>query len=318
MANPNVPAAAKPAAATPLQRFNNYLLNPRVQQYLDSVLYDNKAAFVNNLVAIVSSDAKLQACEPSSILNAAYKATALKLPFDPNLGMAYVIPYKDNRSGKSVATFQMGYKGYIQLALRTGMVKTVNVTDVRQGEIARRDRLTGEIEFSFIENDAERLKAPVIGYACYYEMVPVGDAEKGYTKILYMSREECEDHALKYSQTYKSSNPGVKKSSKWATDFDAMAKKTVVKQLLSKWGSIEIEKAKPTKESAMLMDAIRSDQAAINDDGSPDYVDGVDDQSRMAEEVEQQKAAMRQAKAGDDLPEDYDPDLQVEPKDGLF
>lgn len=309
-------------AATPLQRFNRYLLNPGVQNYLDSVLSDRKASFVNNLVAIVSNNRQLQECEPSSIMNAAYKATALNLPIDPNLGMAYIIPYNNGKTGTTVAQFQMGYKGYIQLALRTGRVKTINVTDVREGEIRKRNRLSGEIEFDFIDDDAKRLATPIVGFAAYYEMAQTPDGAGGFSKMLYMSNEELRDHASKYSQTYKSKNEYIKKSSKWTTDFDAMAKKTVVKLLLAGWAEMEIERGKMSAETSALKDAITFDQAAINDDGTPDYVDGVDEQVNIAEAVEDKKETMRKGRqtAKAQQPEEAKAAQESEdmPEDGLF
>lgn len=243
----------------PLKRFNSFITNPRSQEYLSSVLGEKKASFVNNLTALVSNNAMLQECEPATVMYAALKATALDLPLDPNLGFAYVLPYRNNKAGKVDAQFQLGYKSFIQLALRTGQFKTINVMDVREGEIVEEDFITGEYKFRRAQ---DREAKPVIGYCAYMKLM------NGFEKYLYMTTEEVKAHALRFSQTFR------KGYGLWADKemFDKMAEKTVVKMLLSKWAPLSVE----------MQTAIRSDQAVIRGEDSYDYVDSQEDTADTA------------------------------------
>ena len=251
-------------ANTGLQTFNRAITNPSTQKYLQEVLGERKGSFVNNLTALVANNTNLQECEPYTVMFAAMKATALNLPLDNSLGMAYVLPYKDNKRGVTVAQFQLGYKAYKQLALRTGLFKIINATDVREGEISSRNRLTGEINFNFNENEKERLELPIVGFVSYFCL------NNGFESTFYMSREEVEKHALRYSQTYKSPNKYVKENSKWTTDFDAMALKTVTKLNLSKNAPLSVE----------LSDAIKADQSVmIKSENDYEYIDNEKAQS---------------------------------------
>lgn len=240
-----------------LKTFNQTITSPAAQKYLDDLLHEKKGQFVNNLTALVANKAELQECEPFTLMFAALKATALSLPIEPSLGMAHVIPYKNKKKGTVEAQFQIGYKGFQQLALRTGQYKHINTTEVRAGEIGKRNRLTGQIEWHWIEDEAERLKAPIIGYVNYFILL------NGFESTFYMSKEEMEAHALRYSQTYKSTTAYIKEQSKWTTDFDAMAMKTVIKLNLSKNGVLSVE----------LADAIQADQSVMREENKYEYVD---------------------------------------------
>lgn len=261
---------------TGLQKFNRAITNTKTQEYLDSVLGERKSSFVNNLTALVANNANLQACEPYTLMFAAMKATALNLPLDNSLGFAYVIPYKDNKKGIVVAQFQIGYKGFVQLALRTNQFAVIpHATDVREGELVRRNRLTGEFEFKFIDNDEERMKLPIIGYVSHFKLV------NGASSTFYMSKDEMESHALRYSQTYRSKTDYIKRSSKWTTDFDAMAMKTVTKLNLSKYAPLSVE----------LADAIDADQAVMfKSEKEYAYVDN-DDKDAEEEMAKAQEVA---------------------------
>lgn len=242
-----------------LKVFNQTITNPKTQAYLDSVLGEEKAAFVNNVVAVVANDAKLQVCDPMTLLFAAIKATSLKLPLDQNLGFAYIIPYKNNKENKTEAQFQIGYKGITQLAVRSKQFEKINVTDVREGELVRRDRRTGDIQFAWIDDDTERNKRKVIGYLGYFRL------KNGYEKESYWTVEELQAHGLRYSQTYSSRNEYVRKSSKWITDFDAMARKTVIKLMLNKGDA---------PMSIEMQEAVKYDQSVIIDEkGTAKYID---------------------------------------------
>jgi recombination protein RecT len=237
-----------------LKDFNAMIVKPKTQEYLLSVLNTKKDQFVSDLTALVANDTNLQACEPVTIMYAAINATALSLPLNKNLGFAYAIPYKNTKKGVSEAQFLMGYKGYIQLAIRSGQFKNINVTDIREGEIKANNLLTGEIEFEKKENRAE---LPIVGYAAYFAL------NNGFAKTLYMTKDEMERHAKRYSQTYSSRLDYVQKASKWATDFDAMGKKTVLKLLLAKYAPLSVE----------MQQAVMYDQSVMYNPNTPEYRD---------------------------------------------
>ena len=271
-------------AIAPLRQFNMFLENPRTQDYLTTVLAEKKASFVNNLTALVSNNAALQVCKPETLMFASLKATALDLPLDPNLGFAYVLPYNDKKNGVTVAQFQMGYKGFVQLALRSGQFKTLNTTDVREGELIDEDFVTGELTFKKADN---REALPIIGYVAYFKLL------NGFEKYLYMTSAEMKAHALRFSQTFK------KGYGLWADKdmFDSMAKKTVLKLLVSKYAPLSVE----------MRDAIKADQSVMQKPDGYDYVDTdeqpqPDEQSEAAkekaEEVKSKVEAMKARRAG--------------------
>lgn len=255
-----------------LQVFNRVITSAPTQKYLNDLLGERKGSFVNNVTALVANKAELQECDPYTIMFAALKATALNLPIEPSLGMAHVIPFKNKKKGVTEAQFQLGYKGFQQLALRTGQFRTIHTTEVREGEIGKRNRLTGEIAFHFIDDDKERLSKPIIGYVNYFRLL------NGYESTFYMSKEEVEAHAKRYSQTYKSSNEYTRSQSKWTTDFDDMSLKTVIKLNLSKNAPLSVE----------LADAIRADQSVMRESGKYEYLDNEPENvidAKKAEEV---------------------------------
>lgn len=210
--------------ATTMGNFLNY---PATQKFLESNLRENKKEFVSNLLALYDSDKNLAECNPQDLMMCAFNATSLNLPLNKNLGYAYVIAYK------GVPSFQIGYKGLIQLALRTGQYKYLNTADVREGEIAR-NKFTGEIKFI-----CENPEAKIVGYVAYLELV------NGFTASCYMTDEEVEYHARIYSSSYKYDLANKKKTSKWSDPSERikMAKKTVLKKLLSTYGVLSTEMA---------------------------------------------------------------------------
>ena len=258
---------------TGLQLFNQTITNPQTQKYLQDVLGERKGSFVNNLTALVANNSQLQECNPLTVMFAALKATALNLPLENSLGFAYCIPYRDNKNGTTVAQFQLGYKGFKQLALRSGQFAVIpNATDVKQGELVSRNRLTGECIFEFIDDDVEREKLPTIGYASYFRLL--NGAESTY----YMSKEEMVAHAKRYSQTYRSQKEYIRNSSKWTTDFDDMAKKTVIKLNLSKNAPLSVE----------MQDAIKADQSVMYEENKYEYIDNDNDMEKQM--IDAQKA----------------------------
>lgn len=267
------------AQTSTLKLFNETLSNPRTQTYLESVLATKKNSFVNNISSLVANNATLQACQPLSVIYAGIKATALDLPLDPNLGFAYVIPYNNRKAGITEAQFQIGYKGFIQLAIRSGQFRTINVTDVKEGEVKHFDLLTGETRFEALP---AREKLPTVGYAAFIRLT------NGFEKTLYMTKEEVDAHAYEYSQTYKADKDKGWTSSQWSKNFDAMARKTALKLLLSRFAPLSVE----------MQQAIASDQAVFNSpDGAPRYADN---DARIEDVVaEEVPAGSPQAKANE-------------------
>ena len=242
MATSNTAVATQQATqqATGLKAFNQTLTSDKMGTYLSQVLQERKNSFVNNLVALVGSNTMLQKCNPLTVIYAGIKATALGLPLDPNLGQAYVIPYGTD------AQFQVGYKGFIQLAIRSGQFKTLNTIEVKEGELEEFDLLSGELTFKAKPN---RHTLATIGYVAFFELL------NGFRKSLYMTLEEVQAHRAKFSKARKSP---------WDTDFDAMAKKTVLKLLLNRYAPMSIE----------MQSAVTADQAVFKKDAdSPEYVD---------------------------------------------
>lgn len=225
-----------------------YIKDENVGKRINELLKDRAPQFTTTLMAALNSNKALNNCEPQSVLTAALTAASMDLPINQNLGFAYLIPYK-NKDG-DVCQFQMGYKGFIQLAQRSGYYKTINATEVREGEIAKIDRLSGEIEFEWIEDEKEREKAKIIGYVAYLKLL------NGFEKSLYWSVEKCKAHATRFSKSFKYGG-GL-----WKDDFESMAIKTVLKQLISKYGPLNTQ----------LQEAIVKDQT-INGEyiDNPDY-----------------------------------------------
>lgn len=220
------------------------LRDDKIKARFEQLLGSKAPGFMSSIINITNSNTALQKCEPMSVVSAAAIAATLDLPIDPNLGFAYVVPYGNK------AQFQLGTRGYIQLAMRTGAYKTINVTEVCEGEIVRVDKFRGIYEFS------ERTSDKVVGYIAYFSLI------NGFEKFLYMSVDEVRAHAKRYSKTY--SNP----RGTWQTNFDAMAQKTVLKRLLSKYGILSIE----------MQLSLTADQATVRmdeqtDEFGFDYVD---------------------------------------------
>ena len=231
--------------------------------------------FITSIISAVSTNPALSECEHSTILSAAMLGESLKLSPSPQLGQYYMVPFKDKKRGCKVAQFQLGYKGDIQLAIRSGYYKKLNVLAIKQGELIRFDPLEEEIEVNLVENDTEREALPTIGYYAMFEY------QNGFKKAMYWSREKMMAHADKYSMAFSAKafeklQAGEipekdlwKYSSFWYKDFDGMAYKTMLRQLISKWGIMSID----------LQKAMDGDMGTINEDGSVDYVDNYPDEA---------------------------------------
>jgi recombinase, phage recT family len=214
------------------------LVNADVTKKKFQEMLGNKAAgFLTSLMNTTNGNAQLQQADPNSILKAGAIAATLDLPIDPNLGFAYIVPY--NNKGKNEAQFQMGYKGFVQLAIRTGQYKRINVTELYEGQFESYDPITDELKYN-LDN---RLSDEITHYVAYFQTI------NGFEKYNVMSKEEIENHAKKFSKTYSY------KGSSWQTNFNTMAKKTVLKLLLSKFGILSIE----------MQTAQKADQAVIRE-----------------------------------------------------
>lgn len=298
--------------AKPRLGMTAYLTQDAVRDQINEVVGGkNGQRFISAVVSAVNNNPALQECTNQSILSAALLGEALKLSPSPQLGQYYMVPFNDKEKGK-VAQFQLGYKGYIQLAIRSGQYKKLNVLAIKEGELIRFDPLNEEIEVNLIADEEEREAAPTIGYYAMFEYV------NGFRKAMYWSKSKMLAHADKYSAafskdggTIKTRNGEKKKvsfadyeagnypasdawmySSFWYRDFDGMAYKTMLRQLISKWGIMSID----------MVTAMDSDMAVINEDGSKNYVETEEavvidaevidtDESAPAEEPQQSTAA---------------------------
>lgn len=239
----------KQLAAAPDLR--GMLASPVVRQRFEGILGNKAAAFASSIISVWQSSDALRQCEPGSIIASAAMAASLDLPIIASLGQACLVPY----SGK--AQFQIMARGFVQLALRSGEYKTMNAVEVHEGEIISRNRLTGEIDF----NPDGKKSDTVVGFLFYFKL------KGGFEKYTYMTVDECRAHGKRYSKSYGQAG------SQWQKDFNQMALKTVVKQGLSKWGPL----------STQMQTAIQFDQAAVSEDGKPEYVDATAESSRTSD-----------------------------------
>ncbi len=213
--------------------FSMAIETPKYQEMINRSLRDplDQKRFIAAITSAVAINPNLQDCAPDTILSGALLGNSLGLSPSPQLGQFYLVPFNDKNRGCKVAQFQLGYKGYVQLALRSGYYKRLNVMAIKPGELKRYDPFLEEIDIELMSDELAREKAQSVGYVAMFEY------QNGFRKILYWSREKMEAHALRYSQGYKAK----KGYTFWEKDFDAMAFKTMLRQLISKWGIMSIE-----------------------------------------------------------------------------
>jgi len=245
-------APAAKASQTVNQLMNSILDGEGMRKRFNDLLGKRAPQFISSVVSMVNADKTMQMAfyeSPMTVIQAALKAATFDLPIDQNLGYAYIVPFKNYKkdTGKSVyeATFILGWKGMHQLALRTGAYKTINVVDVREGELESYNRLTEEVKINFIEDEEERESKPVIGYLGYYRLV------NGAEKTIYMSIKQIEAHEQKFRK-------GQNMGKGWREDFDAMARKTVYRKLIGKWGVMSID-YRTVGEGQQIADALAAD-----------------------------------------------------------
>ena len=241
-----------------------YLSQDAVKNRINEVVGSKDGQrLITAIVFATTANPQLQTCSNQSILSAALVGEGLKLSPSPQLGHYYMVPFNNKKQGITEAQFQLGYKGYIQLALRSGQYKKLNVIAIKEGELVKFDPLNEDIEVNMIQDERAREQAKTCGYYAMFEYL------NGFRKAMYWSREKMESHAEKYSMGYRAK----KGYTFWEKDFDGMAFKTMLRQLISKWGIMSID----------MQTAMDSDMAVIKEDGTRDYVDNDSTDGVMAQ-----------------------------------
>lgn len=241
---------------------------PSMQKLINNALHDPArcARFTASIVSAVSVNRALQNCDRNTVISGALLGESLNLSPSPQLGQYYLVPFNNKKKGIQDAQFVLGYKGYVQLALRSGQYKSINVEIVKQGEYKGRDPMTGDPRFQFLEDDDEWERLPVIGYMASFEYL------NGFRKVLYWSKEKMMNHADRYSaafsrKAYENLTAGNipqgdmwKYSSFWYKDFDSMAKKTMLRQLISKWGIMSTDMQSAYESDSRVIEETESGQ----------------------------------------------------------
>ena len=281
---------------------SQYLALPDVGSMIISSLSTEKEKqkFVANITSLASVRPELQKCDYPSVISGGLLATSLDLPMSPSLGFCSLVPFEDRKNNRTVATFILQYKGYIQLAIRSGYYSDIDVREVREGEYLGRDPMSGKPRFKFIEDDDEAEKLSVIGYMAYFEYL------NGFKKVLYWSKEKMVRHADRYSPAFSLNATGGKYpkvsfadyeagnyppedawkySSFWYKDFQAMAFKTMIRQLISKWGvmSVDMQKAYDTDTRQMSEETNPTENTAV--DAANDFYGNTDGLAPEATEI---------------------------------
>ena len=240
---------------------------------------DRATRFIASISSAVATNQALQECDAGTILSGALLGESLNLSPSPQLGQYYLVPFNDSKKGYKVAQFQLGYKGYIQLAIRSGQYKKLNVLAIKKGELVKYDPLNEEIEVNLIDDEEERENAETVGYYAMFEYT------NGFRKSMYWSKAKMEKHALKYSSGYKAK----KGYTYWEKDFDGMAYKTMLRQLISKWGIMSID----------MQQAVEKDMTTINTDGTYEYVDN--EETMIIEQEEPQEVESQSEEAAKEV-----------------
>lgn len=280
--------------------FTNFLAQDAIKRKINDIIGGKDGQiFITGITSAVSTNPALAECDNTTILSAALLGASLKLSPSPQLGQYYMVPYNDRKRGK-VAQFQLGYKGYIQLAIRSGMYKKLNVLPIKEGELVHFDPLEEEIEVRLIDDEYAREQAPAAGYYAMFEYT------NGFKKAMYWSREKMLAHADRFSpafsaEKYKQLQAGNipdgeawKYSSFWYKNFDDMACKTMLRQLISKWGVMSIE----------MQQAYEADQAVIREDGKAECVEAAVVEGEFSESAAVQPEPIPEAAGADDFFDD--------------
>lgn len=253
----------------PVSQMTTFLSSNAVKNKVNAIVGAKEGdKLISNLVSNIQQNPTLAECSQGSIVNGALAGHALKLDFA--LQQAYLVPFNDKKNGTKVATFCISWRGYVQLALRSGVFKNINVSELKEGELKKFDKLSEEYEIEWIEDEYERDKKLTTHYIAYFELL------NGFKKVLVWSKEKMQLHAEKYSMMYQSDLKYNNKKSFWSTDFDSQAKKTMLRQLISKYAPMSTE----------MSTAYNQDMATIDENGNPTYVDNLENSVNVeAEEI---------------------------------
>lgn len=247
VANNLVAQASKPT-------FSNFLTSTAIRNKVNEVIGGKDGQrFMTQILSAVTNNPALASCDQMSILNCAFLGESLKLSPSPQLGQYYMVPFEDYKNKRTVSTFILGYKGYIQLAIRSGYYKKINVLAIKQGELINYNALDEEIQVNLMQDEEARETAPTIGYYAMFEY------QNGFRKTMYWSKAKMEQHASKFSKGYSAK----KGYTFWEKDFDQMAYKTMLRQLISKWGIMSID----------IQQAIENDMTYQDATGNTNYVE---------------------------------------------
>lgn len=278
MAN-NVIKAGQKATVPAKKPFSVQIQSEGYKNLINNTLGDPKRAanFVTAITSAVATNPALTDCDPGTILSAGLLGETLQLSPSPQLGQYYLVPFNDRNRGCKVCQFTLGYKGYIQLAIRSGQYKKLNAMAIKEGELISYDPLNEDIEVQLIEDEGVRANTPTVGYYAMFEYL------NGFRKVIYWSKEKMEAHANQYSQGYRAR----KGYTFWEKDFDSMAIKTMLRQLISKWGIMSIEFQK----------AYEADMGVLRENQEPEYVDNLPEyEGIVAEDVEVEAEATEEDK----------------------
>ena len=258
------------------QTIAGYLSSDAVKANIMSVIGENDTQrFISSVVSAVQTNPAIAECTNASILSAALLGHSLKLPQSPQLGFFYLTPFKNSKKGVTEAQFMLSYRGMIQLAMRSGQYQKINVSEIKEGELKSYDPITEEFEFEACTDYEKRQKLETIGYYAYFVLT------NGFKKEIYWSKERMEQHAQKYSTSYRNGwNTSI-----WKTDFQSMAYKTLIRQLISRWGIMSVD----------MENAYTGDMAVLDENGNPDYVDNVPDEPEKAVDVFAEKEIVVEA-----------------------
>lgn len=264
--------------------FSAYITSDGIKGRINQIVGDENTGkrFISSIISAVSTNPTLSECDNASIVSGALLGEALKLSPSPQLGRYYLLPFKDKNRGM-VAQFILGYKGYLELAQRSGQYKDINVIEIREGEYKGRNKENGNPIFEFIEDDDIRENKEIVGYMASFTLI------NGFAKTLYWGKEKMEKHALQYSSGYRADKKNKTQYTFWSKDFTGQAFKTMLRQLISKWGVMSID----------MIQAYENDMAVVNEDGSKSYVDNVEDAT--FEIKEQPKEEDREVKSLDEI-----------------
>jgi recombination protein RecT len=261
--------------------FSSFLTSEANAKMINSIVGGKDGQkFITSLVSVVSNNPELRTCEHGTILSAALLGQSLNLSSSPQLGQFYMVPFNDNKNNRRVAQFQIGYKGYIQLAVRSGYYEKINVIAIKKGELVHYDPLNEDIEVNLIQDEAERDQAETVGYYAMFKYL------NGFKKCLYWSKSKMESHAKQYSMAYNSDVKKGNKYSFWSKDFDGMAFKTMLRQILSKWGIMSIE-----LQTAVEKDIIADEPEYIVSESKAEVKPDITDAEMEAEFLQASKEA---------------------------